>query len=103
MKQRFGIAAAILDNPDLLMLDEPVSGLDPLGIMDVRNIINNLRSRGLTILLNSHLLSEVEKTCDTIAIMNKGRIIKMDSINSILASGKSLEEVFVDNVTKENE
>ncbi|MCD4742338.1 MAG: ABC transporter ATP-binding protein [Desulfobacteraceae bacterium] len=102
MKQRIGIAAAILNNPELLMLDEPVSGLDPLGIMDVRNVINDLRSSGLTIFLNSHLLSEVEKTCDTIAIMNKGRIVKKDSINSICAHGETLEEVFVNYVTKEN-
>ena len=102
MKQRIGIAAAIIGNPKLLLLDEPVSGLDPIGIMDIRNIIENLRSSGLTILLNSHLLSEVEKTCDTIAIMHKGRIVKKDSINSILAHGESLEEVFVNNVTKEN-
>lgn len=102
MKQRIGIAAAIIGNPELLMLDEPVSGLDPIGILDVRNIMDNLRSSGLTIMLNSHLLSEVEKTCDTIAIMNKGRIVVKDSINAILGSGKSLEEVFVNYVTKEN-
>ena len=102
MKQRIGIAAAILNNPELLMLDEPVSGLDPLGIMDVRNVINDLRSSGLTILLNSHLLSEVEKTCDTIAIMNKGRIVKKDSIDTIRTHGETLEEVFVNYVTKEN-
>ncbi|MCK5543037.1 MAG: ABC transporter ATP-binding protein [Desulfobacterales bacterium] len=102
MKQRIGIAAAIMGNPELLMLDEPVSGLDPLGIRDVRNIIGNLRSDGLTIMLNSHLLSEVEKTCDTTAIMHKGRIVKKGSIDSILSHGESLEEVFVNYVTQEN-
>ncbi len=102
MKQRIGIAAAILGNPELLLLDEPVSGLDPIGIRDVRNIIENLRSHGLTIMLNSHLLSEVEKTCDTTAIMHKGKIVKKDSIDSILSHGESLEEVFVHYVTNEN-
>ncbi|MCP3899318.1 MAG: ATP-binding cassette domain-containing protein, partial [Desulfobacteraceae bacterium] len=102
MKQRIGIAAAILGNPELLLLDEPVSGLDPIGIRDVRNIIENLRSCGLTLMLNSHLLSEVEKTCDTTAIMHQGKIVKKDSIEAIIAQGGSLEEVFVNYVTKGN-
>lgn len=95
MKQRIGFAAAILGNPELLILDEPASGLDPIGIRDVRNIICDLKSRGVTIVLNSHLLSEVEKTCDTAAIIHKGRIVIKDSIASIMAHGESLEDLFI--------
>ncbi len=75
MRQRTGIAQAILANPELLILDEPTSGLDPIGIKDVRDILLQMKDKGATIFLNSHLLSEIEKTCDTIAILNKGKII----------------------------
>jgi ABC-2 type transport system ATP-binding protein len=100
MRQRIGIAAALLGTPDLLILDEPVSGLDPMGIRDVRHIIETLRQKKITIVLNSHLLSEVERTCDTAAIMNRGKIVAKDSIESITANGKSLEDVFVEHVTQ---
>ncbi len=99
MKQRIGLAGALLGSPKLLILDEPVSGLDPMGMRDFRNIINALRSQEITIILNSHLLSEVEKTCDTAAIMHQGRICAKDSINSIVAHGETLEDVFLKHVT----
>lgn len=102
MKQRIGIAAAILGTPELLILDEPVSGLDPMGIRDIRTIIDSLRQNKTTIVLNSHLLSEVEKTCDTAAIMHQGKIVIKDSINAILAEGESLEDVFVKYITQNN-
>jgi ABC-2 type transport system ATP-binding protein len=95
MSQRIGLAGAIIGQPALLILDEPVSGLDPLGIRDVRLILEQLRNHGTTIFLNSHLLSEVEKTCDTAAIMNKGRILVKDRISAIVTAGETLEEVFV--------
>ncbi len=75
MRQRAGIAQALLGDPDLLVLDEPTSGLDPIGIKEIRDILLDLKGRGKTIFLNSHLLSEIEKTCDSIAILNKGKII----------------------------
>jgi ABC-2 type transport system ATP-binding protein len=100
MKQRIGIAGALLGTPELLILDEPVSGLDPMGIRDIRNIIDTLRGHDITIVLNSHLLSEVEKTCDTAAIMHRGRIVAKDSIDAILAHGETLEDVFIKHVTK---
>lgn len=100
MKQRIGFASALIGTPELLILDEPVSGLDPMGIRDVRNIIDTLKQDEITIVLNSHLLSEVEKTCDTAAIMHKGKIIVKDSINRIIAGGESLEDVFVKHVTQ---
>ena len=95
MLQRIGLAGAMLCGPKLLVLDEPVSGLDPLGIRDVRRIMEGLKQKGVTIILNSHLLSEVEKTCDTAAIINKGRIVLKDKISSIVREGETLEDVFV--------
>jgi ABC-2 type transport system ATP-binding protein len=103
MKQRIGIAAAILGHPKLLILDEPVAGLDPIGIRDVRKILENLYDRGITVILNSHLLSEVEKTCKTAAIMHKGKILVRDSINSIVKDGETLEDVFIKYIENENE
>jgi len=95
MKQRIGLAAALLGQPKLLILDEPVTGLDPIGIRDVRNIIENLRDDGVTVFLNSHLLSEVEKTCQTLAIMNNGKILVKDSIHTVIKGNETLEDVFI--------
>lgn len=103
MIQRIGLGAAILGKPKLCILDEPVSGLDPLGIRDFRKILEDLREDGLTIILNSHLLSEVEKTCDSAAIMHKGRIVVKDSIDAIVKEGESLEDVFIRYVEGTNE
>ena len=94
MTQRMGLGAALLGNPELLVLDEPVSGLDPTGIRDVRVILEEFKKRGKTIVLNSHLLSEVEKLCDTVAIMNKGRIEIKDSLSHIVHANETLEDVF---------
>ncbi len=102
MAQRIGLGAAILGKPRLLILDEPVSGLDPLGIRDVRNVLDDLRRDGVTVVLNSHLLSEVEKTCDTAAIMHKGRIIVKDAITSIVKENETLEDVFIRCVEREH-
>jgi len=95
MKQRIGLAAALLGQPKLLILDEPVTGLDPIGIRDVRTILERLRDNGVTVFLNSHLLSEVEKTCRTLAIMNNGKILVKDSISSIIENDETLEDVFI--------
>jgi|WetSurMetagenome_2_1015567.scaffolds.fasta_scaffold00048_55 ABC-2 type transport system ATP-binding protein len=95
MLQRIGLAAAMISGARLLVLDEPVSGLDPLGIRDVRRIMDGLKRKGVTIILNSHLLSEVEKTCDTAAIMNGGKIVLTGKIQSIVREGETLEDVFV--------
>ena len=103
MKQRIGLAAAILGHPKLLILDEPIAGLDPIGIRQVRKILENLFDKGITVILNSHLLSEVEKTCKTAAIMYKGKILIRDSIRSIVKDGETLEDVFIKYIEKENE
>ena len=95
MIQRFGLGAALLGNPKLLILDEPTSGLDPIGIREIRLLLESLKHQGMTIFLNSHLLSEVEKICDTAAIINRGRLLVKDSISVIVMDGDTLEDVFV--------
>jgi ABC-2 type transport system ATP-binding protein len=96
MKQRLGIAQAILGRPRLLILDEPTADLDPLGRRDVRALIESLKSSGVAVLLNSHLLSEVELVCDTVAIMAKGRVLKEGAIKEVVPDGRTLEDVFVE-------
>jgi ABC-2 type transport system ATP-binding protein len=95
MIQRFGLGAALTGNPKLLILDEPTSGLDPIGIREIRQLLESLKHQGMTILLNSHLLSEVEKICDTAAIISSGKLLLKDSISSIIKDGETLEDVFV--------
>jgi ABC-2 type transport system ATP-binding protein len=95
MLQRIGLAAALLTGDKLLVLDEPVSGLDPIGIRDVRRIMETVKQKGVTIILNSHLLSEVEKTCDTAAIIDKGKIALKGRIADIVRDNETLEDVFM--------
>ncbi len=102
MTQRIGLGAALLGDPELLVLDEPVSGLDPLGMRDVRVILEGFKNSGNTIILNSHLLSEVERLCDTAAIMNRGRIVIKDSISNIVHDHETLEDVFIRHVEGKN-
>ena len=84
MKQRLGIAQALLSNPKLLILDEPTNGLDPRGMKEVRGLIRKLAQEGITILLSSHLLHEVEQVCTTMAIINLGKLIKIGSVHDLL-------------------
>ena len=84
MKQRLGIAQALLSDPKLLILDEPTNGLDPRGMKEVRDLIRKLTKRGITILLSSHLLHEVEHVCTTMAIINLGKLIKIGSVHDLL-------------------
>ena len=83
MKQKLGIVRALLHDPELLILDEPVTGLDPHGIREVRNVILEQNRAGKTVFLSSHLLSEVEKTCDRVGIMNKGVLVAEDSMSDL--------------------
>lgn len=83
MLQRLGLAQALLNEPEIMFLDEPTDGVDPLGRKEIRDVLRDLRSRGTTIFLNSHILSEVELICDRVAILNKGHIIKVGSVDSI--------------------
>jgi ABC-2 type transport system ATP-binding protein len=75
MRQRLGIAACLLGDPELLILDEPMNGLDPAGMLEFRELIRSLVDEGRTVVLSSHLLDEVEKTCDAIAIVDRGRVV----------------------------
>lgn len=102
MTQRMGLGAALLGNPELLVLDEPASGLDPLGTRDVRTLLENFKKSGGTIILNSHLLSEVERLCDTVAIMNKGRIKVKGPLSHIVHGSETLEDVFIRHVEDKN-
>ncbi len=96
MKQRLGIAQAILGRPKLLILDEPTADLDPLGRRDVRALIDRLKESGVSVLLNSHLLSEVERVCDRVAILVRGRAVKEGKLADIVPEGRNLEDVFVE-------
>jgi ABC-2 type transport system ATP-binding protein len=95
MVQRFGLGAALMGEPKLLILDEPTSGLDPIGIREIRLLLESLKDRGMTVFLNSHLLSEVEKICDTAAIINRGKLLIKDAISAIVQEGETLEDVFI--------
>lgn len=86
MLQRVGLAAALLNQPELVFLDEPTSGLDPLGRLIVRDVINDLRSQGTAVFLNSHLLSEVEVTCDRVAFVKNGSIVREMSLHEASAN-----------------
>ncbi|MFZ5944550.1 MAG: ABC transporter ATP-binding protein [Bacillota bacterium] len=96
MQQRIGLAAALINDPELLFLDEPTSALDPIGRKEVRDIICQLKDRGKTVFLNSHLLSEVETVCDEIAVINKGRIVIHGSWKD-LQVGEILLEITIKN------
>ena len=89
MKQRLGIAAALLKNPELLILDEPGNGLDAAGIREVRELIKTLGAGGLTVLLSSHQLTEVQQVCDRVAIMSRGQVIAAGTVAELLAAGSS--------------
>ncbi len=84
MMQRLGLAQALINDPDLIMLDEPTDGVDPVGRKEIRDILGHLKSVGKTIFLNSHLLSEVEQVSDRVAIMNHGKLIREGTVNSLL-------------------
>ncbi len=86
MKQRLAIASALLNDPEILILDEPTNGLDPQGIHQIREIIKNIASKGTTILLASHLLDEVEKVCSHVVILRKGKKLYSGSVDGMLAS-----------------
>ena len=90
MRQRLGVAACLLGDPQLLLLDEPMNGLDPAGMREMREMILSLVAEGRTVVLSSHLLDEIERTCDAVAIVDHGRIIRQGPIATLL-QGASLE------------
>lgn len=98
MKQRLGIAAALLSNPDLLILDEPTNGLDPSGIQEMRELIKELPKSGMSVLVSSHLLSEIDQMATQVGIINNGKMIFQDSIERLRQKRKPLLKVGVSNV-----
>lgn len=101
MKQRLGLAQTLLNDPELILLDEPTTGLDPQGIIDIRNLINHLRINcAKTILLSSHILSEIELISTRMIIINKGKTIVEGKVNELLSSHDLLANFNVDNLEK---
>jgi ABC-2 type transport system ATP-binding protein len=93
MLQRIGMAQALINDPELVFLDEPMSGLDPLGRYQIREIILSLKSQGKTIFFNSHVLSDVEKVCDRVAILAQGELISIGSLQDLLGTANTYQVV----------
>jgi ABC-2 type transport system ATP-binding protein len=87
MRQRIGVAQALINDPDLVFMDEPTSGLDPIGAMQIREVITKIRDRGKTVFLCSHLLKEMEPLCDNVAILARGQLKASGSVTSLLSGG----------------
>jgi ABC-2 type transport system ATP-binding protein len=101
MMQRLGLAQTLINDPELVFLDEPTDGVDPIGRKEIRDILLDLKSQGKTIFLNSHLLSEVEMITDQIAILNKGTLIKEGNVRDLTQAGFEYQIVLDQNVTQE--
>ena len=91
MKQRLGLAVALLNNPDLLILDEPANGLDPAGIVEMRDLLRSLAAEGKTVFISSHVLSEVQQICTRVAIINHGKLIRLAPVHELLDSPGEFE------------
>ena len=94
MSQRLGIAAALLGDPAVLLLDEPVNGLDPEGIRWIRNLLRSLAAQGRTVLVSSHLISEIAHTADALIVIGQGRLLAQTTVAELSARASSLEEAF---------
>jgi ABC-2 type transport system ATP-binding protein len=96
MRQRLGLAAALLGDPQILVLDEPVNGLDPAGIRWLRGLLRDQAARGRTVLLSSHVLSEAAQTVDDVVVIDSGRLVHQGPMSELAARGESLEDVFIE-------
>ena len=94
MRQRLGLAAALLGDPEILVLDEPLNGLDPQGIRWLRTLMRERARDGKTVLLSSHVLSEVAQTVDDVVVIHRGRLVRQGPIDELTSLGASLEDVF---------
>jgi ABC-2 type transport system ATP-binding protein len=101
MVQRVGVAQALINDPEIVFLDEPMSGLDPLGRMEVRRIITSLKARGVTVFFSSHVLPDVEALCDRIAILNKGKLQEAGALEDILKVRITGYEIILSRVKQE--
>ena len=100
MMQRIGLAQAVVHNPRLVLLDEPTSALDPIGRREVRDLIRSLAARGMTVFLNSHLLSEVEMVCDRVAIIDRGQVVQSGRLDDLVGGNPELS-ITLDRVDRE--
>ena len=100
MLQRIGLAQALVNDPDLVILDEPTGGFDPIGRIAIRSLIAKLREQGKTVFFSSHELSEVELVCDRIAIIARGRIVTQGTVADLVRHGTSLEKLFISAVSQ---
>jgi ABC-2 type transport system ATP-binding protein len=91
MKQRLGLAVALLNEPDILILDEPANGLDPAGIVEMRDLLRDLGAQGKTVFVSSHVLSEVQQICTRVAIINHGKLIRVAPVHDLLKSTGEFE------------
>jgi ABC-2 type transport system ATP-binding protein len=91
MKQRLGVAQALMNDPDLVLLDEPTDGVDPVGRRDIRNILLEMKSRGKTIFINSHLLGEIEMVCDRVSILVQGQVAMQGTLDELTQGGRRYE------------
>lgn len=103
MMQRVCLAQALINDPELVILDEPTGGLDPMGRMEIRRIIAELRKEGKTVFFSSHELSEVELVCDHVAILSRGRVLVEGCAAELVAPGESLEKYFMDVIAGDEE
>lgn len=101
MKQRISIAQALLHDPSILILDEPTGGLDPRGMIEVRELIKQLKKRDFTIFMSSHLLNEVQEVCDKVAIIDKGALLAYDTVANLSAIGGGVSLTAVEPITAE--
>ncbi len=95
MRQRLGVAAALLGDPDLLVLDEPANGLDPAGVRWLRTFLRGLAAEGRSVLVSSHLLAEVAQTVDQVLIIDHGRLLAQGSLDELTGAGQTLEDVYL--------
>ncbi len=95
MMQRIALAQALVNDPDLVILDEPTGGFDPIGRIEIRKIISGLRAAGKTVFFSSHELSEVERVCDRVGIIARGRLIADGHVSQLAGAGETLEQYFV--------
>jgi ABC-2 type transport system ATP-binding protein len=102
MRQRLGLAAALLGEPDLLVLDEPANGLDPAGVHWLRGFLRQFADSGRTVLISSHVLAEVAQTVDQVLIINRGRLITTTRLDQLANGARSLEDLYLELTAKES-
>ena len=103
MKQRLGLAAALIHDPAIYILDEPMSGLDPMGRRLVTDVILELKEKGSTVFFSSHILSDIERLCDRVGVLNKGHLLYCGDVDSAVAGSSGMEDAFIDMIRKDEE